>query len=212
MNATGQTVFVVDDDEAFRDSLRVLFDSVGIACETFPSALQFLEGHDTAAPGCLVLDVRMPRMSGLELQSELNRRGSRLPIVFITGHGDVPMAVRAMKAGATDFLSKPFSHQDLLDRVQAALASEADRRDAATGLQELGERQQRLTPREVEVMALVVEGLANKVIASKLGISQRTVEIHRAQVMTKMEADSLADLVRMAMAIGSDDSASPATD
>lgn len=202
MTANEQLVFIVDDDDDFRDSLEVLFDSVGIETEGFSSADSFLEGYDPSRAACLVLDIRMPGRSGLDLQAELNRRGSRLPILFMTGHGDVPMAVRAMKAGATDFLSKPFSHQDLLDRVQRALETAARERDRSAEIEELRERQARLTPREVEVQELVVAGLANKVIANRLGISQRTVEIHRAQVMSKMEAASLADLVRMSIDLG----------
>lgn len=201
MSELQQTVFIVDDDDAFRDSLEVLFESVGIENRGFASANEFLAAGVETGGGCLVLDIRMPGMSGLDLQAELNRRGARLPILFMTGHGDVPMAVRAMKAGAMDFLTKPFSHQELLDRVQAALKSEADDRERATEAGELSKRHARLTPREGEVFELVVAGLANKVIANRLGISQRTVEIHRAQVMAKMKAGSLAELVRMAIEI-----------
>lgn len=204
MSESEQTVFVVDDDDAFRDSLEVLFDSIGIRAEGFASADSFLERYEPHLTGCLVLDIRMPGMSGLDLQAELNRRESRLPILFITGHGDVPMAVRAMKAGAADFLSKPFSHQDLLDRVQTALRIEADGRGRLAEVEELRERYERMTAREAEVFELVVAGLANKVIANRLGISQRTVEIHRAQAMAKMEAPSLAELVRMSIALQAD--------
>jgi FixJ family two-component response regulator len=193
------TVFVVDDDDAFRDSLQVLFESVGLEVETFASAASFLDGLDPERRGCLVLDVRMPGMSGLELQSRLNERGISLPIIFITGHGDVPMAVRAMKSGAVDFLTKPFSHQELLDLVQVALEGAAEQRQREADRRTVLERLQRLTPREEEVMQLVVEGQANKIIAHRLGISQRTVEIHRSQVMKKMEAASLAELVRMVL-------------
>ena len=198
MSENEQTVYVVDDDEGFRDSLEVLFESVGLPAQGFDSADTFLEEYDPDARGCLVLDIRMPGMSGLELQAELNQRGSQVPIIFITGHGDVSMAVRAMKSGAFDFLSKPFSHQDLLDLVHAALRGEADDHARVAELNDFKARFERLTPRERQVMELVVDGLANKVIANRLEISQRTVEIHRAQVMEKMEADSLADLVRMA--------------
>lgn len=199
MSEREQTVYIVDDDDDFRDSVRLLCESVDLDVETFDSARGFLDVFEPSMHGCLVLDIRMPGMSGLELQEELNSRQAKLPIVFITGHGDVPMAVGAMKSGAFDFLSKPFSHQDLLDRIHAALAGEAERWAEDDEFRELSERQERLTPRESEVMELVVEGLANKVIANRLGISQRTVEIHRSQVMEKMEAGSLAELVRMAV-------------
>lgn len=194
-----QTVFVVDDDDAFRDSLEVLFESVGLEVETFDSAAVFLDRLDPERRGCLVLDVRMPGMSGLELQAQLNERGVHLPTIFITGHGDVPMAVRAMKSGAVDFLTKPFSHQELLDLVQSALKGEAEGREREDERRTILDRLRRLTPREEEVMELVVEGHANKVIAHRLDISQRTVEIHRSQVMKKMEAASLAELVRMVL-------------
>ncbi|REJ84720.1 MAG: DNA-binding response regulator [Acidobacteria bacterium] len=195
-------VFIVDDDEGFRDSMVMLCDSVGLETEAFASAAEFLRRFSPEMRGCLLLDVRMPGMSGLELQQELSRRNSRVPIVFMTGHGDIPMAVAAMKAGAADFLSKPFSHQELLDRIHRALRigereEEPRRREA-----EVREAYERLTPREQDVMHLVVQGAANKVIASRLGISQRTVEIHRAHAMEKMEADSLADLVRSAVVLG----------
>ena len=194
-----QTVFIVDDDEAFRDSVGLLCESVGLSSRAFDTARSFLDTFDPSLQGCLVLDIRMPGMSGLELQVELTEAGSTLPIIFITGHGDVPMAVHAMKAGAYDFLAKPFSHQELLDLIHGALAGEEATRAEEQQRREIRERRGRLTPRESEVMELVVEGLANKVIANRLGISQRTVEIHRSQVMEKMEAASLAELVRMAM-------------
>jgi len=199
MASDEQTVFVVDDDDAFRDSLEILFESVGLKVETYGSAASFLEHFDPGRRGCLVLDVRMPGMSGLELQTRLNERGIFLPVIFMTGHGDVPMAVRAMKSGAVDFLSKPFSHQELLDLVQGALKGEAEQREREDERRMVLDRLRRLTPREEEVMELVVEGQANKVIANRLGISQRTVEIHRSQVMQKMEAASLAELVRMVL-------------
>lgn len=195
------TVFIVDDDEAVRDSLKLLFRSVELPVATFGSAREFLDSYDPAAPGCLILDVRLPGMSGLELQEELAGDGADLPIVFITGHGDVPMAVRAMRRGAVDFLQKPFSDQDLLDRVQQALADQAERRQQVSSQAEILERIEHLTPREREVMDLVVDGLANKVIANRLGMSQRTVEVHRAAVMRKMEADSLAHLVQLVTAV-----------
>jgi FixJ family two-component response regulator len=194
-------VFIVDDDEAVRDSLSLLFRSVDLPVSTFSSASEFLDNYDPVAPGCLILDVRLPGMSGLELQQQLLADGADVPIVFITGHGDVPMAVRAMREGAVDFLQKPFSDQDLLDRVQQALAEQAERRRRDASHAEIAERIERLTPREHEVMGLVVEGLANKVIANRLGMSQRTVEVHRANVMHKMEAESLAQLVHFVVEV-----------
>lgn len=194
-----QTVFVVDDDEAFRDSVRVLCESVGLKARAYSSAHDFLDEFDEQQRGCLVLDIRMPAMSGLELQEELVTRHSSLPVIFMTGHGDVPMAVSAMKKGAFDFLSKPFSHQDLLDSIHHALEGEAVERRRNLQREELRERYTTLTPREQEVMSHVVEGQANKVIANRLGISQRTVELHRAQVMEKMQAESLAELVRFSL-------------
>jgi FixJ family two-component response regulator len=196
------TVFVVDDDEAVRDSLGLLIDSVGLEFETFASAQEFLEAYDPGRPGCLVLDIRMPGMSGLELQRRLGEIGAILPIIFITGHGDVPVAVRAMREGAVDFLQKPFEDQDLLDRIQQSLERDAVHRRELAERQGILERIAGLTPREREVMDLVAAGLANKNAASRLGVSQRTVEIHRARVMEKMGATSLAHLVRMAMTVG----------
>ena len=196
------TVLIVDDDEAFRDSLVMLCESVGLPVRSYESAVSFLEQWSQSLRGCLVLDVRMPVMSGIELQAELKKRGSQLPIVFMTGHGDVPMAVDAMKEGALDFITKPFSQQQMLDRIQAALRVERNRADERDHSEEVRARFAKLTPREREVMEHVVSGEANKVIASRLEISQRTVEIHRAQVMQKMAADSLADLVRDAIVLG----------
>jgi two-component system response regulator FixJ len=190
-------VYVVDDDEAVRDSLQLLLESVDLKCTTYPSASEFLDGHDPNQHSCLVADIRMPGMSGLDLQEELNKRASTIPILFITGHGDVPMAVDAMKSGALDFIQKPFRDQDLLDRIHEALErDEAHREDNRTAA-EIRERAARLTARESEVMERVVKGQANKVVALDLGVSQRTVEIHRARVMQKMKARSLAELVRM---------------
>jgi two-component system, LuxR family, response regulator FixJ len=190
-------VYVVDDDEAVRDSLKLLLESVDLACQTFASATEFLEKHDPDQHSCLVTDIRMPGMSGLDLHDELNRRSSTIPILFITGHGDVPMAVDAMKSGALDFIQKPFRDQDLLDRIHQALESDEARREDNRELSETRSRIARLTARETEVMHRVVQGQANKVIALDLGVSQRTVEIHRARVMQKMGARSLAELVRM---------------
>ena len=199
MTAPSPTVFIVDDDEAVRSSLRMLIRSVGLQARAFGLANEFLDCYDPDLPGCVVLDVRMPGMSGLEMQQELNRRGATIPVVFITGHGDVPMAVEAMQHGAFDFLQKPFRDQDLLDRVQRALERDAQTRMAITARTTIRERIQSLTPRELEVMRLVTMGKANKVIGAELGVSQRTVEIHRAHVMEKMQASSLAALVRMAL-------------
>ena len=199
MNPGLPIVFIVDDDEAVRNSLRLLVKSVGLSATALVSAQEFLASYDPLQPGCLVLDVRMPGMSGLELQQQLNLRGAVIPVIFITGHGDVPMAVAAMQQGAFDFLQKPFRDQDLMDRIQRAL--EKDRANRA----ELGERSlirehhETLTPREREVLALVTSGKANKVMAADLGLSQRTIEIHRARVMEKMGASSLAHLVRMVL-------------
>ena len=197
MNDSPPTIFVVDDDDAVRDSLSDLIDSVGLAVATYPSAHEFLGVYDNARRGCLVLDIRMPGMSGLELQDRLNERGSTLPIVFITGHGDVPMAVEAMKRGAVDFIQKPFRDQELLDRINLALEQNRRRRDAEETKQDIAERIATLTRREREVMDMVIQGKANKVIAIDLGLSQRTVEVHRSHVMDKMKARTLAELVRM---------------
>jgi len=197
MDTNVPCVYVVDDDEAVRDSLKLLLSSVGLASQTYVSAAEFLEGHDSAQHSCLVADIRMPGMSGLDLQEELNRRGSTIPIVFITGHGDVPMAVDAMKAGALDFIQKPFRDQDLLDRIHQALDWDEERREDNREALAVREKLAGLTARETQVMEQVVRGQANKVIALDLGVSQRTVEIHRARVMQKMGARSLAGLVRM---------------
>jgi two-component system response regulator FixJ len=191
------TVFVIDDDEAVRTSLRLLLKSVGLPVETFASAQEFLDQYDEDRAGCLVLDIRMPGISGLELQQHLNDRNSIMPIVFITGHGDVPMAVEAMQAGAVDFIQKPFRDQDLIDRINRALDKDREMRSELRERDEIRRRMSQLTPREHEVLDLVTQGKANKVIAGDLNVSQRTVEIHRARVMEKMGAGSLAHLVRM---------------
>lgn len=201
MSGTGQAVYVVDDDDAVRDGLALLIRSVGLEVETYASAAAFLADLSPDRGGCLILDVRMPGMSGMELQEELNRMEVSLPIIFITGHGDVPMAVRAMKEGAVDFIPKPFSDQELLDRVHTALHQDAEQREQIAERHEIERRVNSLTPREREVMSMVVAGNANKVIAGSLGVSQRTVEIHRARVMEKMEAGSLAELVGLALAL-----------
>ena len=197
METLEQTVCIVDDDEAVRDSLEILFRSVGLTAQTYASAAAYLEAYDPGRAGCLVLDVRMPGMSGLELQKRLEELGSSPPIIFITGHGDVPMAVGAIQRGAVDFIQKPFRDQDLLDRVQQALELDVERRRALHERRELEGRLERLTAREREVLDLVVAGNPNKVVAGELGLSQRTVEIHRSHVMEKMEVESLAELVRL---------------
>ena len=199
MNPKPASVFVVDDDDAVRNSLRLLLKSVGLPTVAFASAREYLDSWHPAQPGCLVLDVRMPGMSGLELQEELNRRGAIIPVIFISGHGDIPMAVEAIQHGAFDFLQKPFRDQDLNDRVQRALAADNANRQSLAQRDVLRQRYGSLTPREQEVLVLVTKGKANKVMAGDLDISQRTVEIHRARVMEKMGAQSLAQLVRMAM-------------
>jgi FixJ family two-component response regulator len=196
------TVFVVDDDDAVRSSLRLLLKSVGLPIVAYASAREFLEAWRSDQPGCLLLDVRMPSMSGIELQAELNTRGAIIPVIFISGHGDIPMAVEAIQQGAFDFLQKPFRDQDLIDRVQRALASDAQSRQHLAELDTLRSRYLSLTPREQEVIKLVTKGKANKVMAADLGVSQRTVEIHRARVMEKMGARSLAQLVRMMLELG----------
>ena len=193
------TVFIVDDDPAIRFAMQALMDSVNIEHEIFASGDEFLENADDHRAGCLVLDIRMPGLGGLELQEELLKRDSMLPIIFITGHGDVPMAVDAMQKGAVDFIQKPFRDQDLLDRIREALKTDQERREEQKKHAEVAERLARLTNREREVFDLVVTGKPNKVIAYELGVSQRTVEIHRARVMEKMQARSLADLVKMHM-------------
>lgn len=193
------TVFVVDDDEGARNSLRFLLKSVGIPVVTIGSAQEFLAAHHPHQPGCLVLDVRMPGMSGLELQQELNRRGAVIPVIFVTGHGDVPMAVEAIQQGAFDFVQKPYREQELLDRIQRALARDRTNRRALLERDRIRTRLASLTPREREVMRLMTLGKPNKVMAGELGLSQRTVEIHRAHVMEKSGATSLAQLVRMVL-------------
>jgi two-component system, LuxR family, response regulator FixJ len=191
------TIFVVDDDEGVRNSLRFLLKSVGLATRTLASANEFLDVYQHSQPGCVVLDVRMPGMSGIELQQQLNLRGATIPVIFITGHGDVPMAVEAMQQGAFDFLQKPFRDQDLIERIQRALERDAKNRAALVQHTKIRECFESLTPREREVLVLMTKGKQNKVMAAELGVSQRTVEIHRARVMEKSGAASLAQLVRM---------------
>jgi FixJ family two-component response regulator len=191
------TVYVIDDDAAVRESLALLVRSVGLESRTFVSAADFLAAFDAAMDGCLVVDIRMPGMSGLDLQQVLNERGCHLPLLFITGHGDVAMAVRAMRAGALDFIEKPFRDQELLDRINQALALSARQRSAFAQVEEVRARLSTLTTREREIMDRIVTGQANKVIAMDLGLSERTVEIHRAKVMTKTQVHSLAELVTL---------------
>jgi len=199
MTEYSPTVFLVDDDEAVRDSLGLLMKSVALQSQSFASADEFLANYDPDCPGCLVLDIRMPGMSGMELQQKLIEMRAILPIIFITGHGDIPMAVEAMQRGAVDFIPKPFRDHELLNRINKALDDDQKNRDSLLELDEVEKRLEKLTPREKQVLELVVQGKANKVIAGDLGVSQRTVEIHRARVMGKMEARSLPQLVRMVM-------------
>jgi two-component system response regulator FixJ len=195
--ASESTVFVVDDDPAMRESLTFLVSSVGLQVESFPSARAFLEQYESGRPGCLVLDVRMPGMSGLELQDRLNERRIEIPVVMITGFGDVPMAVRALKRGAIDFLEKPFTDQDLLDRIHQAIEEDRRRRTDRRQRDDLDKRIARLTTRERQVMMCVLEGKPNKLIAHQLGLSPKTVEVHRARMMDKMKASSLAELAQL---------------
>jgi FixJ family two-component response regulator len=207
MKETEATVFVIDDDQSVREALKTLLRTVGLRVETFASAQEFLESHRSDGPGCLVLDVRLPGLSGLDLQREMADANINTPIVFITGYGDIPMTVHAMKAGAVEFLTKPFRDQDLLDAIQQALDRDRIARNERAETEDLRIRFDSLTPREREVLGLVVTGLLNKQIAAQLGTSEITIKQHRHQVMQKMQADSLADLVRMAEKLGI-----PATD
>jgi len=197
-------VFVVDDSASVRRALSRLLTSVGLRVEAFASAAQFLEHDLPDEPSCVVLDVRMPRMSGLDLQKEMAARGIDIPIVFITGHGDINMAVQAMKDGAVDFLPKPFDDQDLIDSIDRALSGHRLRRDEQAEIAEIQARADRLTPRERQVLELVITGLLNKQVAHELGTSEKTIKVHRGRVMEKMEAESLAELVRLAGRLGID--------
>jgi FixJ family two-component response regulator len=197
------TVFIVDDEEEVRDSLKMLIESVGLVAETYESAQAYLDGFDASRPGCLILDVRMKGMSGLSLQEHLKQEALHPPIIIITGHGDVQMAVRAVKAGASEFLEKPFNEQQLLDSIHIAIEQDAEQRGKVSRLAEIQMRVNRLTEREKEVMELIVNGMLNKNIAGELNISQSTVEAHRSKVMDKMEAKTLSDLMRMIISLRS---------
>ena len=198
----GAVVFVIDDDPSMRLALEDLVRSVGLEVRTFAAPQEFLQSKPSDAPGCLVLDVRLPGMSGLTFHKELAKEGLALPVIFITGHGDIPMSVRAMKAGAVEFLTKPFHDQDLLDAIHAAIEKDRKRRGEAMRLAELSERFATLSERERQIMRLVVIGRPNKQIAAELGLSEMTVKVHRGQVMRKMHARSLPELVRMADRLG----------
>ena len=190
-------VFVVDDDPSVRSSLKFLLSTVGLHVESFESADTFLRKNPPDAPSCLVLDVRLPGLSGLDFQRELAARNTRIPIIFLTGHGDIPMSVRAMKAGAVEFLTKPFRDQDLLDAVRIALERDRDRREQDKDVMILQRRFDSLTSREQEVISMVVSGMLNKQIAAQIGTAENTVKIHRSRAMEKMQANSLADLIKM---------------
>jgi FixJ family two-component response regulator len=195
-------VFVIDDDASLREALSSLLRSIGLQVKTYAAAAEFLQSKLPEAPSCLVLDVRLPGLSGLDFQAELAKANVRIPIIFMTGHGDIPMTVRAMKAGAVEFLTKPFREQDMLDAVQVGLERDRGRREVENAASAIKASFEALSPREQEIMALVTAGLMNKQIAGELGISEITVKVHRGSVMRKMGAKSLADLVRMAEALG----------
>jgi FixJ family two-component response regulator len=197
-SADTPTVFIVDDDARMRAAMQRLLKTVGLNSESFAAPQDFLRHKLPVAPCCLVLDVRLPGMSGLEVQSKLNEAGAQIPIIFITSHGDIPMTVKAMKSGAVEFLTKPFRDQDLIDAIQQALKRESEMRQQQHDTQELKERYETLTAREREVMGLLVSGMLTKQIASRLGTSEITAQVHRGQVMRKMQANSPAELGRMA--------------
>ncbi|MDY6799441.1 MAG: response regulator FixJ [Pseudomonadota bacterium] len=201
MTETQQVVYVVEDDDAVRDSLELLLKSDGKAVRTYENANVFLKDYSDDMAGCIVLDIRMPGMDGMELQKKLNEKHSLLPIIFVTGHGDVPMAVDAMKEGAVDFIQKPYREEALLEKIESALEKDREQRKTLGEKQEIVRRIKTLTPRESEIMERMIAGQANKVIAIELEISQRTVEIHRSRVMHKMGTHSLAHLVRMVLSV-----------
>jgi len=204
MDQMTPTVFVVDDDEEVRNALKLLLESVGLSVICYASALDYLESFDEKLPGCLVVDIRMPGMSGLDMQEKLAERPIHPPVIIITGHGDVPMAVRAVQAGAVDFIEKPFRDQILLDSVHRAIEKDAERRGEASRKSEIHEHLSQLTPREREVLDLVIGGMRNKNISEQLGITLSTVEAHRSRVMEKMQADSLSHLMRMMLTLEQD--------
>ena len=202
MTEPAPIVFVVDDDPSIRRAIKRLVESVGLHVELFASAAEFLDRHFPEVPSCLVTDIRLPGISGLDFQRELVKVGNEIPTIFITAHGDIPMTVRAMKAGAVEFLTKPFNDQDLLDAIQVALEQDRARRQRQAEIVMLRERLESLTPREREVLPRVVSGLLNKQIAAEIGTTEATVKVHRSQLMKKMGADSLPELVRMAEKMG----------
>ena len=202
MNETLPIVFVVDDESAVGVSIKRLLHSVGIEARHFTSASEFLRAKRPDAPGCIVLDVRLPDLSGLDLQQELAKANVDLPVIFVTGHADIPMTVRAMKAGAVEFLTKPFREQELLEAVQRAISRHRQTRDQRASMKVLQSRYELLTPREREVFPLVASGLLNKQVAAELNASEKTIKVHRGQLMQKMEAHSLSDLIRMAEQLG----------
>ncbi len=202
MNETPPIVFVVDDESAVGVSIKRLLHSVGLEARHFTSASEFLRAKRPDAPGCIVLDVRLPDLSGLDLQQELAKANVDLPVIFVTGHADIPMTVRAMKAGAVEFLTKPFREQELLEAVQRAISRHRQTRDQRASMKVLQSRYELLTPREREVFPLVVSGLLNKQVAAELNASEKTIKVHRGQLMQKMEAHSLSDLIRMAEQLG----------
>ena len=199
--ANSPCVYIVDDDQQVRSALKLLMESVGLDVETYASAQEYLEQFDVNRPGCLIIDVRMPGISGLDLQARLAAEKIHPPIIIITGHGDVPMAVRAVQSGAIDFIEKPFNNQNMLDSVHQALELDSRQRGESSRLQEIEANFQTLTPREKQVLQLVIEGQRNKIIAAELNISQSTVEAHRSRVMEKMQAATLSDLMRMALSL-----------
>ncbi len=203
MNAVEPIVFLVDDDQLFRRSTERLIRTAGLNVQPFSSASDFLKSPRPEGPACLVLDVRMPGLSGMDLQRELVQSGFRIPIIFITGHGDIPMSVRAMKAGAVEFLTKPFRSRVLLDAIRAAIERDRSALQKQSETRELRERYEQLTPREREVMTLVAKGLLNKQVAGELSTTEATIKFHRAHIMQKMRANSLADLIRMVEKLGS---------